>query len=69
MKTRTSSIDYNAEQDMFHEIMSNSNILKEIRKNIHINDTILEELEQASNESDTGVLSNKVIQVGEFSNP
>lgn len=69
IKTRTSSIDYNAEQDMFHEIMSNSNILKEIRKNIHINDTILEELEQASNEGDTGVLSNKVIQVGEFFNP
>jgi acyl-CoA dehydrogenase len=69
MKTRTPSIDYNLEQDMFHEIMSNPNILKEIRKNIHIENTILEELEQASNENDTGVLSNKVIQVGEFLNP
>ena len=69
MKTRTSSIDYSAEQDMFHEIMSNPNILKEIKKNIHIKNTILEDLEQASNESDTDVLSNIVIQVGEFSNP
>ena len=46
--------------------------MDEIKKNIHINGTVLEDMESVLSEDKKGIwdkdLANKVIQVGEFKN-
>ena len=73
LKTTPKQRDYNQERSMFHEIMNHKPLLNEIKKNIHIEGTILEDLERVSEEEERGILDspmrNKVIQVGEFPNP
>ena len=58
---------------IFDEIMNNKEIIGEIKKNIHIKNNILEDLENAVNMHDKNCseyinLKNKIINVGEFSN-
>tara|TARA_B100001063_G_C16757978_1_gene554252 strand:+ start:180 stop:2114 length:1935 start_codon:yes stop_codon:yes gene_type:complete len=73
LKTTPKQRDYTQERSMFHEIMNNTSLLDEIKKNIHIEGSILEELEKVSEEAERGIfdspMRNKVIQVGEFPNP
>ena len=65
-------INYENERIIFKEIMENPQIIKEIKKNIHIDNTILEDLENFTKLQDDGIydeiLYNKIIQVGEFHN-
>jgi phosphoserine phosphatase len=61
-------------RNIFKEILDNKNILNEIKKNIHVKDNILEDLEKINNISDTNLneylsLKNKIINVDEFKNP
>ena len=42
------TIDYNKERMIFKEIMNNENIINEIKKNIHIDNNILGDLEKAN---------------------
>lgn len=72
LKTKPRAINYAEKRQIFHEIMKNPSILFEIKQNIFIEGTILEDLEKTSEALDGGQwdtpLSNKVIQVGEFEN-
>ena len=66
---------YKNERAIFKEIMNNENILKEIKKNIHVKNNILEDLELAgsakldkkSNEYIS--LKKRIINVDEYNNP
>ena len=72
LKTKPTYRNYEEDRAMFQEIMQNPLILQEIRENIHIKGTILEDLETASFHMEKGhwdhPLVQKVIQVGEFDN-
>ena len=72
LKKHPQNISYRNNRAVFHEIMTNPCIMNEVKKNIHVKDTILEELEKANNVMSQGFwespLCNKVIQVGEFDN-
>ena len=50
--------------------MDNQNIIHEIKKNIHVKDNILEDLEKINTISKSNqeyeILKNKIINVGEF---
>ena len=64
---------YSNVHKIFDEIMNNKEIIGEIKKNIHIENNILEDLENAVNMHDKNGseyinLKNKIINVGEFSN-
>ena len=64
---------YSNVHKIFDEIMNNKEIIGEIKKNIHIKNNILEDLENAVNIQDKNCseyinLKNKIINVGEFSN-
>ena len=69
-----SSINYNEENKIFEEIMNNPNILNEIKKNIHVENNILADLERAGsgkldiNSEEYNSLKNRIINVDEFEN-
>ena len=48
LKKNVDTIDYNKERMIFKEIMNNENIINEIKKNIHIDNNILGDLEKAN---------------------
>lgn len=66
--------DYNEERIIFNEIMNNKKILEELKKNIHVKNNILYDLELAAsdkidiNSDEYKSLKNKIINVGEFEN-
>ena len=72
LKGKVKSINYQEERDIFQEIMNNKNIIKEIRKNIHIHDNILADMERFNKLSEDGIwdedLEKKIINVGEYNN-
>ena len=65
---------YNEENKIFEEIMTNPNILKEIKKNIYVENNILADLERAGsgkldiNSKEYNSLKNRIINVDEFEN-
>lgn len=73
LKTTPKQRNYREEKEIFQEIMEHKPLLEEIKKNIHIEGTTLEDLERVSEEIEGGIFNsktrNKVIQVGEFPNP
>ena len=72
LKKPVKTISYSKEIDIFNEIMSNPNIIHEIKKNIYVKDNILEDLETINNIDDQSLeyrdLKNRIINVGEFDN-
>ena len=66
---------YKNERAIFKEIMNNENILKEIKKNIHVKNNILEDLELAGSDkldkksNEYISLKQRIINVDEFDNP
>ena len=66
--------DYNEERIIFNEIMNNKKILEELKKNIHVKNNILYDLELAAsdkidiNSEEYKSLKNKIVNVGEFEN-
>ena len=70
LKKTPGVVSYEEERQIFKEIMNNKKIMTEIKKNIHIEKTILEDLEKV-NTLDVGTqehtkLKNKIINVGEY---
>lgn len=63
---------YEEEREIFNEIMNNSNIIDEIKKNIHIENNILEDLQNFNDLNQKGVwddeLESRIINVDEFKN-
>ena len=65
-------IDYNREREIFKEIIENPAIIKEIKKNIWIKNTVLEDLESAGrrdidkNSEKYRELKDRIINVGEY---
>ena len=72
LKRKPANISYNKEREIFNEIMTNSNIINEIKKNIHIDNNILSDMENFNLLSDKSIkdedLYNKIINVDEFVN-
>ena len=68
------NISYEEENNIFHEIMSNSKIIEEIKKNIHVENNILGDLELAGsgkldiNSNEYKYIKNRIINVDEFKN-
>lgn len=66
--------NYEHEKDIFNEILTNPKILNEIKKNIHIKNNILDDLEKAGsgnldiNSKEFIHIKNKIINVDEFNN-
>ena len=69
LKRNVSVLSYDDERMIFKEAMENENILREIKKNIHIKNNILEDLLRVGElENDTAefnMLKNKIISVAE----
>ena len=63
---------YERERFIFDKIMNDESFMREIKKNIFTEGTILEDLESCSldnlSQENLNILKNKVIQVGEFDN-
>jgi len=72
LKTKPTNTNYAQKRQIFDEIMNNPSILHEVKQNIFIEGSILEELEKTSealdNEAWDSPLRDEVIQVGEFEN-
>ena len=72
MKTTPCPRFYDNESAMFAYIMNNSQLMDEVKKNIHINNTVLQDMETVIKDHEKGIwnkeLADKVIQVGEFEN-
>ena len=72
LKTKPTNTNYAQKRQIFDEIMNNPSILHEVKQNIFIEGSILEELEKTSEALDNGEwdapLRDEVIQVGEFEN-
>ena len=72
LKSYIPSRNYDNEQMMFTEFMYNPKLIEEVKKNIFIDDTILEKLETTSNKINDGIwdtpMIDDVIQVGEYYN-
>ena len=71
LKGHVKSDMFEEERLVFHEIMNNPNIIEEIKKNIHVKDNILADLEKVNQIEDKESseymdLRDKVIQVDEF---
>tara|TARA_B100000900_G_C20591822_1_gene721905 strand:- start:1294 stop:3243 length:1950 start_codon:yes stop_codon:yes gene_type:complete len=68
------NISYEEENNIFNEIMSNTKIIEEIKKNIHVENNILGDLELAGsgkldiNSNEYKYLKNRIINVDEFKN-
>ena len=64
--------NYENERKIFDEIMENPKIIEEVKKNIHIKNTILEDLENFTELEKNNIydkdLYNKIINVGEYPN-
>ena len=65
---------YEDEREIFNEIMNNKNIIKEIKKNIHVKNNILYDLERINDEDanlepeEYNIIKNRIINVDEFKN-
>jgi len=72
LKGNVKTISYDEEREIFHEIMNNKMIINEIKKNIHVKNNILEDMENAlsldPNCDSYHVLKSQIINVGEFKN-
>ncbi len=74
LKKQIKSDNIDNERLIFNEIMNNPNIINEIKKNIHVEDNILYDLEKAGSEDidknsiEYESLKNKIINVDEFKN-
>ena len=72
LKTSVPSRNYDNEQMMFKEFMYNPKLIEEVKKNIFIDSTILENLEKTTDKINDGYwdtpLRDDVIQVGEYNN-
>ena len=74
LKKQIKSDNIENERLIFNEIMNNPNIINEIKKNIHVEDNILYDLEKAGSEDidknsiEYESLKNKIINVDEFKN-
>lgn len=72
LKGTVSSINYDNERKVFNEILNNPSIMYEIKKNIHIEGTILEDLDRINrckkNSSEYNQLKETIINVDEFKN-
>lgn len=72
LKRKVKQIDYNRERLVFKEIMENPNIIEEIKKNIWIKNTVLEDLETAGrrdidkNSQKYKELKDRIINVDEY---
>ena len=70
MKRNVKSVGFHTERTVFNEIMSNAKIMEEIKKNIHVKNNILEDLEKANMFAKDSLeykeLHNKIINVGEY---
>ncbi len=73
LKNSIESDDYTNEKRVFNEIMTNKKIIEEIKKNIHIKDNILGDLEKINEEGLEknnpelfNKLKSKIINVGEY---
>jgi len=68
------NISYEEENKIFNEIMTNQNIINEIKKNIYVENNILADLERAGsgkldlNSEEYLSLKNRIINVDEFEN-
>lgn len=68
------NISYEEENKIFEEIMTNPNIINEIKKNIYVENNILADLERAGsgkldlNSEEYNSLKNRIINVDEFEN-
>ena len=74
LKKQIKSDNIENERLIFNEIINNPNIINEIKKNIHVEDNILYDLEKAGSEDidknsiEYESLKNKIINVDEFKN-
>ena len=72
LKGKVRSPTYSQEREIFEEIMKNPLIMMEIKKNIHIENNILGDLEKAVSldpeSHEYQQLKEKIINVGEFEN-
>jgi len=72
LKKNITEISYNDQRDIFNEVMTNENIMNEIKKNIYIKDNILEDLQNVNmldkDDPKYEILKNRIINVGEFDN-
>lgn len=72
LKKKVPNISYSQDSAMFDEMMKNTMFINEVKKNIHIDGTVLEKLEKASTSVINGNMDDpiisEVIQVGEFEN-
>lgn len=70
LKRNVKSDCFDTERTVFNEIMSNVKIMEEIKKNIHVKNNILEDLEKANalgkDSLEYKQLHNKIINVGEY---
>ena len=70
LKKPVKSDSFDQERLIFKEIMKNPNIIQEIKKNIHVKDNILEDLERANmidkDSDEYKELVERIINVGEF---
>ena len=72
LKANVPSISFDDERKIFSEIINNDNILNEIKKNIVLDNNILDDLSKANNlpkeSNEYKILRDKIINVGEFEN-
>ena len=72
LKKKVPNTLYSQDSEMFDEMMKNTMFINEVKKNIHIDGTVLEKLEKASTSVINGNMDDpiisEVIQVGEFEN-
>ena len=72
LKKKLKYTNYDEERDIFEEIINNSKIISEIKKNIHVQNTILQDMEDAlkldPKNPKYSELKDKIINVGEFQN-
>lgn len=70
MKKSVKNISYDKEREVFHEIMNNHKIIHEIKKNIFIDNNILQDLEKINTLNSTSnefqFLKERIINVGEY---
>ena len=72
LKKEPKFISYKDECEIFDEIITNKNIITEIKKNIYINDNILYDLQKANesnidkNLEEYKSLKDRIINVGEY---
>ncbi len=72
LNRKVRDIDYNRERTIFKEIMENPAIMEEIKKNIWIKNTVLQDLEEAGQRDIDKTsekyreLKNRIINVGEY---